>query len=42
VVAKVNDNPMRSAEYNYIRQYGPENFSLLLVRLFDKLFPVTQ
>jgi len=33
---------MRPAEYNYIRQYGSENFSQVLARLFDKLFPVSE
>ena len=42
VVVGSSDNPMRPAEYNYIRQYGSENFSLVLVRLFDKLFPVSE
>jgi hypothetical protein len=31
---------MRPPEYNYI-QDGPDNFSLVVVQLFDKLFPVT-
>ena len=42
VVVRASDNPMRPAEYNYIRQYGSENFSLVLVGLFDKLFPVSE
>jgi hypothetical protein len=42
VVVGSSDNPMRPAEYNHIRQYGAESFGLVLVRLFDKLFPVSQ
>lgn len=37
---RVDSNPVRSAEYDYVRKHGIDHFNGLLERLFIELFPV--
>jgi hypothetical protein len=37
---RVDTNPVRAAEYGYMREHGIDNFNQLLERLFVELFPV--
>ena len=39
LVARADDNPVRSAERRYLQEHGPAAYDLLLKRLFDELFP---
>ena len=34
-----DDEPVRAAEYKYVREHGQAGMGLLLARLFDKLLP---
>src|SRR5271169_5681666 len=39
LVARADDNPVRSAEGRYLQEHGPAEHEQLLNRLFDELFP---
>ena len=39
---RVDTNPVRAAEYGYMREHGIDNFNQLLERLFVELFPVSE
>jgi hypothetical protein len=39
LVARADDNPVRSAEGRYLQEHGPAEYEQLLNRLFDELFP---
>lgn len=42
LVAWTDTNPLRPAEYKYVREHGPDHLNQLVEMLFEELFPANQ
>ncbi len=42
LVARIDNNPLRAAEYKYVREHGADHLYQLVEMLFEELFPANQ